>query len=213
MVTLNAKWGAGRGSVLRLLVAVALLGWAAARERADNPGRFRSVRPPGWIRRLSKDRRAHHRWRAGVLPGGQATDTLIQISNTSQTAPIDLNCWWVNANSHCGGCAIGGNLRPDLHKQRGLSAGLALPARLDDGRLRRTAHGRAADRVPSLDGAAAFSAALRSALSDRLSRAGRRQHQAGTGESLQGELKCVQTGQTPPPSTQRRSGGGEQHQG
>ena len=30
MVRLNATWGAGRGSVLRLLAAVALLGWAAS---------------------------------------------------------------------------------------------------------------------------------------------------------------------------------------
>ena len=37
-----------------------------------------------------------------VAPGGQAVDTLIQITNTNQTDAINVDCWWVNANSHCG---------------------------------------------------------------------------------------------------------------
>jgi len=37
-----------------------------------------------------------------VLPGGIATDTLIQITNTNQQDPITVDCWWVNANKHCG---------------------------------------------------------------------------------------------------------------
>jgi len=37
-----------------------------------------------------------------VSAGGQAVDTLIQITNTNQTDAINVDCWWVNANSHCG---------------------------------------------------------------------------------------------------------------
>jgi hypothetical protein len=37
-----------------------------------------------------------------VMPGGVATDTLIQITNTNQADEITVDCWWVNANSHCG---------------------------------------------------------------------------------------------------------------
>ncbi|MBX3026034.1 hypothetical protein KF840_14090 [bacterium] len=37
-----------------------------------------------------------------VLPGQQATDTLVQITNTNQSDEIRVDCWWVNANGHCG---------------------------------------------------------------------------------------------------------------
>jgi hypothetical protein len=36
-----------------------------------------------------------------VLPGGQQYDTLIQLSNTNELDLITVDCWWVNANSHC----------------------------------------------------------------------------------------------------------------
>ncbi len=39
-----------------------------------------------------------------VLAGEQAVETLVQLTNTNQTSLINVNCWWVNANSHCGGC-------------------------------------------------------------------------------------------------------------
>jgi hypothetical protein len=37
-----------------------------------------------------------------VGPGDQAVDTLIQMTNTNQAELIEVNCWWVNANGHCG---------------------------------------------------------------------------------------------------------------
>jgi hypothetical protein len=38
-----------------------------------------------------------------VAPGGIAIDTLVQMSNTNEGAAITVDCWWINANSHCGG--------------------------------------------------------------------------------------------------------------
>ncbi|MFN8642178.1 MAG: hypothetical protein U0802_11160 [Candidatus Binatia bacterium] len=37
-----------------------------------------------------------------VLPGEQATDTIVQMTNLNQSAEITVDCWWVNANKHCG---------------------------------------------------------------------------------------------------------------
>jgi hypothetical protein len=39
-----------------------------------------------------------------ILPGGVAVDTIIQLSNTNEATPINVDCWWVDANSHCGAC-------------------------------------------------------------------------------------------------------------
>lgn len=36
-----------------------------------------------------------------VLVAGDTTDTVIQLSNTDRTAPIDVHCFYVNANYHC----------------------------------------------------------------------------------------------------------------
>jgi hypothetical protein len=38
-----------------------------------------------------------------VLPGQQAFDTIIQMTNTNQAEAITVDCWWINANGHCGG--------------------------------------------------------------------------------------------------------------
>ena len=35
-------------------------------------------------------------------PGLVGVDTLVQLTNTNTTDPIRVNCWYVNANSHCG---------------------------------------------------------------------------------------------------------------
>jgi hypothetical protein len=37
-----------------------------------------------------------------VAAGDVATDTIVQITNTNQQDEITVDCWWVNANSHCG---------------------------------------------------------------------------------------------------------------
>jgi hypothetical protein len=109
MVTLNAKWGAGRGVVLRLLVAGALLGWAAnaGAQPTILADSLSSDLPAGYV--VFPKIVVHTTGSASqpVLPGGIATDTLIQLSNTSQTGPINIDCWWVNANSHCGGTSDG----------------------------------------------------------------------------------------------------------
>ena len=105
MVTLYAKWGAGRGSMLRLLVAVALLvGWGSSASaqtvKADTAS---SDLPAGYI---VLPKIVVHTTGSPTQPiaaGGVATDTLIQLTNTSQTSSINVHCFYVNANSHCGG--------------------------------------------------------------------------------------------------------------
>jgi len=105
MVTLYAKWGAGRGSMLRLLVAVALLvGWGSSASaqtvKADTAS---SDLPAGYI---VLPKIVVHTTGSPTQPiaaGGVATDTLIQLTNTSQTDAINVHCFYVNANSHCGG--------------------------------------------------------------------------------------------------------------
>src|SRR5689334_17364579 len=37
-----------------------------------------------------------------LVPGDQAFDTIVQITNTNQSEQITVDCWWVNANGHCG---------------------------------------------------------------------------------------------------------------
>ena len=37
-----------------------------------------------------------------VQVGEQATDTIVQMTNTNQQDQITVDCWWVNANKHCG---------------------------------------------------------------------------------------------------------------
>ncbi|HSP95907.1 MAG TPA: hypothetical protein VL049_01505 [Candidatus Dormibacteraeota bacterium] len=37
-----------------------------------------------------------------VAAGDQAFDTIIQMTNTNQGQAITVDCWWVNANKHCG---------------------------------------------------------------------------------------------------------------
>ena len=37
-----------------------------------------------------------------VQPGEQAIDTIVQMTNTNQQEQITVDCWWVNANKHCG---------------------------------------------------------------------------------------------------------------
>src|SRR5512139_2771926 len=37
-----------------------------------------------------------------VAAGDQAFDTIVQMTNTNQGQAITVDCWWVNANKHCG---------------------------------------------------------------------------------------------------------------
>lgn len=61
-----------------------------------------------------------------VLPGAAATDTLIQITNTNQAEAITIDCWWVNANKHCGSdlgpiCQTNADCAPGLQCVQGWS--------------------------------------------------------------------------------------------
>jgi len=37
-----------------------------------------------------------------VDSGGTAIDTIVQITNVNQATAVTVDCWWVNANKHCG---------------------------------------------------------------------------------------------------------------
>jgi len=108
MVTQNPTWGAGRGAVLRLLVAAAVLGWSASAGAqltilADSAA---SDLPAGYVVLPKIVVHTTGSPSQPVQPGGSAVDTLIQMTNTNETGEIDVDCWWVNANSHCGGCEL-----------------------------------------------------------------------------------------------------------
>jgi hypothetical protein len=108
MVTQNATWGAGRGAVLRLLVAAAVLGWSASAGAQPTilAEAAASDLPAGYVVLPKIVVHTTGSMTQPVLPGGTAFDTLIQLTNTDESDPINLDCWWVNANSHCGGCAV-----------------------------------------------------------------------------------------------------------
>jgi hypothetical protein len=99
MGTLNAKGRAGR--YIGLVAALALIGWAAgARAQisvaaSDLPGGY-VVLPKVVVHTTGGT--------PPVVAGGVATDTLIQMTNVNQSSETKVDCWWVNANSHCGGC-------------------------------------------------------------------------------------------------------------
>jgi hypothetical protein len=104
MVTLYAKWGAGPWSVVRLLVAVALLGWASsATAQTVTADAAASDLPAGYIVLPKIVVHTTGSPTSPVLAGGVATDTLIQLTNINQTTPIFVHCFYVDANSHCGG--------------------------------------------------------------------------------------------------------------
>src|SRR5262249_4312875 len=100
MVTLNANGSAGRSRCVSVVAAVVLIGWCAAASAqvrnvaaSDYPGGY--VVLPKVITHTTGGT-------PPVAPGGIATDTLIQMSNTNEASPITVDCWWVDANSHCG---------------------------------------------------------------------------------------------------------------
>lgn len=102
MVRLNGKGRARRVSVLGLIAAVALLGSASGAGAQVAA----SDRPAGYVV-LPKIVVHTTAGSPAVLPGGTAIDTIVQLTNTNESEPIDVDCWWVNANNHCGGLATG----------------------------------------------------------------------------------------------------------
>jgi hypothetical protein len=110
MVTLYAKWGAGRGSMLRLLVAVALLvGWgSSANAQTVKADTASSDLPAGYIVLPKIVVHTTGSLSQPLAAGDVATDTLIQLTNTNAHEAINVHCYYVNANSHCGGTSDGG---------------------------------------------------------------------------------------------------------
>jgi hypothetical protein len=102
MVTLSAKGSASRSQWIGAVAALVLVGWAAA-ARAQGVNVAASDLTGGYVV-LPKIIVHTTGGTPAVLPGQQATDTIIQMTNTNQTEQIRVDCWWVNANSHCGGC-------------------------------------------------------------------------------------------------------------
>lgn len=96
MRTVNANGSPARVRRLALAAAaLALLGSTASTQAAESDYVAGYVVLPKVVVHTTGGTPA-------VQPGGQAYDTLIQITNTNQTDAITVDCWWVNANSHCG---------------------------------------------------------------------------------------------------------------
>jgi len=96
MVTRNTKGSTKRLAVLSALGVVALFAWssrAAAQPSSDYPAGY-VVLPKILVHTTGGT--------PPVVAGGTAVDTIIQITNTNQAAPINVDCFWVDANSHCG---------------------------------------------------------------------------------------------------------------
>jgi len=101
MVTVNAKGSASRSGWIGAVAALVLVGWAAG-ARAQGVNVAASDLTGGYVV-LPKIIVHTTGGDPAVLLGQQATDTIVQMSNTNEAAPITVDCWWVNANSHCGG--------------------------------------------------------------------------------------------------------------
>lgn len=112
MVTRYARWSGVLGSVTRVLIAVAAVGFAAGVAGAQPEITTESAASDlagGYV--VLPKVRVHtiNSPSDPALPGEVATDTLVQITNTNDdpTATnggmISVHCWWVNANGHCGG--------------------------------------------------------------------------------------------------------------
>ncbi|MEO8601043.1 MAG: hypothetical protein ABI629_00555 [bacterium] len=98
MRTDNAKGSATRLSTAILAASLILLGSAAGVSAqvssSDTPAGY-VVLPKVVVHTTGGDP-------AVANPGGTAIDTIIQITNVNQAEEITVDCWWVNANKHCG---------------------------------------------------------------------------------------------------------------
>ena len=102
MVTANAKRSATRSRSIGVVAALVLIGWAAGAPAqlinfaaSDLTGGYVVV-PKVLVHTTGGD--------PAVAPGEVGTDTFLQMSNTNEAEAITVDCWWVNANSHCGTC-------------------------------------------------------------------------------------------------------------
>lgn len=121
MRTVNAKQSASRVSAGVLAASLLLLGWtasASAQVASSDLAAGYVVLPKVVVHTTGGD--------PAVLPGGVATDTLIQMTNTNQAEAITVDCWWVNANRHCGSdagpiCETNADCAPGLQCLQGWS--------------------------------------------------------------------------------------------
>jgi hypothetical protein len=103
MVRANAKRGASRVHHIGAVAVLVLIGWGAGASAQPIGNSAASDLPAGYVV-LPKIVVHTTGGTPAVLPGGLATDTLVQMTNTNQAEAITVDCWWVNANSHCGHC-------------------------------------------------------------------------------------------------------------
>lgn len=103
MLTRNAEASANRSRSIGLAAALVLIGWSAAASAQGQVNVAASDLTGGYVV-LPKVIVHTTGGTPAILPGGVATDTIIQMSNTNEAAPIHVDCWWINANSHCGTC-------------------------------------------------------------------------------------------------------------
>jgi hypothetical protein len=98
MRTVNAKGSATRLSPAVLAASLILLGWVgglSAQVSSSDTTAGYVVLPKVVVHTTGGDP-------AVVNPGGTATDTIVQLTNVNQGSEITVDCWWVNANKHCG---------------------------------------------------------------------------------------------------------------
>lgn len=97
MRTVYAKMSDAKLSVAALAASLMLLGWSAGASAQVAQSDYAAgyvVLPKVVVHTTGGT--------PPVLPGEAATDTLIQMTNTNQAEAITVDCWWVNANKHCG---------------------------------------------------------------------------------------------------------------
>jgi hypothetical protein len=97
MRTVNAKGSATRMPAAVLAASLIIAGWAAtasAQVSSSDKAAGYVVLPKVIVHTTGGD--------PAVAIGDLATDTLIQMTNTNQAEAITVDCWWVNANRHCG---------------------------------------------------------------------------------------------------------------
>ncbi len=104
MGTLNAKRTSSTARALwGLLAATVLLAWVGSAVAQPPPYYFASDMPAGYVVLPKVLVHTTGPGNPPVAPGGDIVDTLIKLTNTNLAEPITVNCYYLNANGHCGG--------------------------------------------------------------------------------------------------------------
>jgi hypothetical protein len=104
MVTANARRSASRLRCIGVVAALVLIGWSAGARAQNGFGNNAASDLTGGYVVVPKIVVHTTGGTPPIGPGGVAIDTIIQMSNTNESEAINVDCWWVNANSHCGNC-------------------------------------------------------------------------------------------------------------